>query len=57
VLGLKGGAAEWMLLLQVDTDDEVGWMWGDVGTICFWVRESNLSAGRFDRVWMIFQCC
>jgi len=54
---LKGGAAEWMLLLQVDTDDEAGWMWGDVGTLYYWIRRPDLAAGRFDRVWMIFQCC
>ena len=54
---LEGGAAEWMLLLQVDTDDMVGWMWGDVGTLYYWVRRPDLAAGRFDRVWMIFQCC
>jgi uncharacterized protein YwqG len=54
---LTGGAAEWMLLLQVDTDDEAGWMWGDVGTLYYWIRRPDLAAGRFDRVWMIFQCC
>jgi uncharacterized protein YwqG len=54
---LEGGAAEWMLLLQVDTDDEVGWMWGDCGTLYYWIRRPDLLAGRFDRVWMIFQCC
>jgi uncharacterized protein YwqG len=53
---LSGGAAEWTLLLQVDTDDDVGWMWGDVGTIFYWIRASDLHAGRFDRVWMVFQC-
>ena len=54
---LTGGAAEWMLLLQVDTDDEAGWMWGDVGTLYYWIRRPDLAAGRFDRIWMIFQCC
>jgi uncharacterized protein YwqG len=54
---LEGGAAEWMLLLQVDTDDEAGWMWGDCGTLYYWIRRPDLLAGRFDRVWMIFECC
>jgi uncharacterized protein YwqG len=54
---LEGGAAEWMLLLQVDTDDEAGWMWGDSGTLYYWIRRPDLAAGRFDRIWMIFQCC
>jgi uncharacterized protein YwqG len=51
------GAADWLLLLQLDTDDEVGWMWGDTGTIYYWIRQQDLLAARFDRTWMIFQCC
>jgi len=54
---LEGGAAEWMLLLQVDTDGEAGWMWGDAGTLYYWIRRPDLLAGRFDQVWMIFECC
>jgi uncharacterized protein YwqG len=44
-------------LLQVDTDDEAGWMWGDAGTLYYWIRRPDLLAGRFDRIWMIFECC
>lgn len=54
---LKAGAAEWKLLLQLDTDDDTGWMWGDVGTLYFWIRESDARRGDFSKVWMIFQCC
>jgi uncharacterized protein YwqG len=57
VAGLKAGAADWRLLWQIDTDEDAGWMWGDVGTIYYWIREQDLVAGRFDKVWMIFQCC
>ena len=32
---LKAGAAEWQLLLQLDTEDDTGWMWRDVGTLYF----------------------
>ncbi len=53
---LEGGAAEWMPLLNVDTDDEASWMWGDAGTLYYWIRRPDLLADRFDRVWMIFQC-
>lgn len=48
---------DWKLLLQLDTDDDTGWMWGDVGTLYFWVRESDAKRGDFDKVWMVFQCC
>lgn len=57
VVTLKAGASEWKLLLQLDTDDDTGWMWGDVGTLYFWVRESDARRGDFSKVWMIFQCC
>ena len=55
---LAVGAADWRLLLQVDTDEEgPGWMWGDVGRIYFWIKKQDLAALRFDDVWLIFQCC
>lgn len=57
VPALKVGADEWRMLLQLDTDDDTGWMWGDVGTLYFWVRESDAKAGDFSKVWMVFQCC
>ncbi|MCY3002945.1 MAG: YwqG family protein [Planctomycetota bacterium] len=53
---LKAGAAEWKLLLQLESDDDLGWMWGDAGTLYFWIRESDASRGDFSRVWMILQC-
>jgi uncharacterized protein YwqG len=56
-LGHRGGsAADWRLLLQIDTDDEAGMMWGDVGSLYFWIREQDARAGDFSRVWMILQC-
>jgi uncharacterized protein YwqG len=57
VTGLEAGASDWFLLWQIDTDDDAGWMWGDVGTIYYWIRRQDLAAGDFDRVWMVFQCC
>ncbi len=57
VPALEAGAGDWKLLLQLDTDDDCGWMWGDVGTLYFWIREQDARAGDFSRVWMVFQCC
>lgn len=55
---LEQGAADWRLLLQIDTDEEgPGWMWGDVGRLYFWTRKQDLRSLRFDNVWLVFQCC
>lgn len=59
-LRLKPGAAEWRLLLQVDSDDPErtdgpGMMWGDVGRIYWWIREADLAEGRWDAAWLVAQ--
>jgi uncharacterized protein YwqG len=51
-----GDLADWRLLLQLDTDDEAGMMWGDVGSLYFWIREQDARAGAFSKVWLILQC-
>lgn len=48
--------AEWGLLLQVDTDNDAGMMWGDTGMLYFWIREQDARAHDFSKVWMILQC-
>lgn len=53
---LEPGARDWRLLAQFDSDDRVGMMWGDVGMLYFWIRESDLAERRFDQAWMILQC-
>ncbi len=53
---LESGRLEWMLLLQLDSDDDTGMMWGDVGKLYFWIRKDDLKNRNFDNVWMILQC-
>lgn len=54
--GKQGGSAEdWQLLLQVDSDDEAGMMWVDSGMLYFWIRQQDLQARIFDRVWLTMQ--
>jgi uncharacterized protein YwqG len=53
---LKEGASEWSLLLQIDTDNDTGMMWGDVGRIYYWIHERDLAAGVFENTWLILQC-
>jgi len=53
---LKAGADDWVLLLQLDSDDSAELMWGDMGMLYFWIRQQDLVAQRFDRAWMALQC-
>ncbi len=54
---LKAGAEEWRLLLQLDSDDDTGMMWGDCGQLYFWIRREDLENRDFSNTWMILQCC
>ena len=45
-----------ILLLQLDTDDDTGWMWGDMGMIYFWIAPQELDARNFDDVRLILEC-
>jgi uncharacterized protein YwqG len=53
---LRAGASQWRLLLQIDSDDDTGMMWGDVGRIYYWIHERDLAAGVFENTWLILQC-
>lgn len=53
---LAVGASDWRLLFQFDSDDDLGVMWGDCGTLYFWVRAEEAAAGKFENVWVILQC-
>lgn len=52
---LAESAKDWQLLLQMDSDDDLGVMWGDVGSIYFWIRADDAKQGHFDRAWLISQ--
>ena len=56
VKDLRSGAANWRLLLQLDSDDELNVMWGDMGMIYFWVEEDKASRGDFSNTWLVLQC-
>ncbi|NGZ77684.1 YwqG family protein [Saccharibacillus alkalitolerans] len=53
---LEPGAEGWKLLLQIDSEDDIGMTWGDFGMIYFWIREDDLAKGDFDKVWVVLQC-
>jgi uncharacterized protein YwqG len=53
----KQEGKEWVLLLQVDSDEEeLKVMWGDVGLIYFCIPKDALEQARFEETWLIFQC-
>ncbi len=48
-------AKEWQLLLQVDSLDKLGFMWGDGGRIFFWIRKQDLKNLDFTKIWLVKQ--
>lgn len=48
--------AESRLFLQLDSDDDAGWMWGDCGILYFWMKPEDLTQCRFDRVQLTLEC-
>ncbi len=53
---LRSELLDWKLLLQFDSDDEIEAMWGDMGMLYFWVRESDAKNCDFSKPWLILQC-
>jgi uncharacterized protein YwqG len=53
---LEDGAQNWRLLFQMDSDDDLGVMWGDVGMLYFWIEEAAARRGDFSNVWLVLQC-
>ncbi|MDR2007042.1 MAG: DUF1963 domain-containing protein [Acidaminococcales bacterium] len=53
---LAKSRGDWTLLLQTDSDNDTEMMWGDGGSLYFWIRKDDLAARNFDDVWMILQC-
>jgi uncharacterized protein YwqG len=48
---------DYMLLFQMDTDDEAGIMWGDCGVANFFISEKDLISKDFSRVLYNWDCC
>ncbi|CAM3427764.1 MULTISPECIES: DUF1963 domain-containing protein [Saccharibacillus] len=38
-----------VMLAEIDSDSDVGFMWGDAGVLHYFIRAEDLLAGRFDR--------
>ncbi len=46
----------WTMLLQLESDRNLDWCWGDAGCLYFWLPTDDLAAARFDRCWVVLQC-
>ncbi|MFN2744532.1 MULTISPECIES: YwqG family protein [Bacillus] len=46
-----------MLLLQIDSDDDIDAMWGDVGIANFFIRPDDLKKKDFSNVLYHWDCC
>ena len=53
---LKEQENDWKLLFQFDSDDDIEAMWGDLGMLYFWVKESDAKKSDFSGTWMVLQC-
>lgn len=49
-------AKDWRLLLQLDTDDAPGWVFGENGRIYYYVRDADLRRQDFNGCWLGLQC-
>ncbi len=47
---------EWLLLLQIASDDEANFLWGDSGKLYFCIRRGDLAARNFAAVVLVGQC-
>jgi uncharacterized protein YwqG len=52
---VAAAAAKWRLLLQLESDEDVGMMWWDGGALYFYVREDDARRGDFSQVRMVTQ--
>nr|WP_193859017.1 YwqG family protein [cf. Phormidesmis sp. LEGE 11477] len=53
---IEKGVEDWQLLLQIDSDDKVGWEFGDTGRLYFWIRQQDLAKHDFSKIWCEMQC-
>jgi uncharacterized protein YwqG len=49
-------SSDWLLLLQLDSDQETSMEWADVGILYFWIRRDDLRKRDFSKTWLSLQC-
>jgi len=46
---------DWRLLLQLDSETPMGWMWGDCGRLYFMIPAPALERRDFSKAWVVLQ--
>lgn len=49
------GAADWLLLLQIDSDASARMRWANNGMLYYWIKRTDLQSHDFDKSWLILQ--
>lgn len=55
VASLRKGAADWLLLLQIDSDAGARMNWSNNGMLYYWITQDDLQARRFEQSWLVLQ--
>ena len=55
--GFESSMDDPVLLLQLDSDEDADWMFGDIGMVYWVIDRVDLAACRFDRARYTLQCC
>lgn len=54
---VKDQVDDWRLVMQIDSDDRLGVMWADAGTLFWMAHKDDIAAGRWDKGQFSFQHC
>jgi len=52
---LSHQSLDWLLLLQVDTDERINMRWGSTGMLYYWIKSADLQQLHFEHTWLVLQ--
>ena len=54
--GLHHNADHWTLLMQIDSNEDLGMMRGDCGRLYLWITQEDFTVKAFEKSWLILRC-